>query len=194
MIATEIQAHKERALSEANTATDAEALEEVRIRYLGRKGLLQEVMKGLKTLEPAERPKAGEAANTLKVELQAALKAREGALTSTSDAATDDTFDYTLPGHWRRVGTRHPISQITERVIEIFHTLGFTVAEGPDIETTFNNFDALNTPPEHPSRDLHDTFYLEDGSLLRTHTSPVQIRYMKDNAPPVRIIAPDWIK
>lgn len=186
----EIEGLLEQAAAEAAVAPDVRALEAIRIRYLGRKGLLPEIMKGLKDLDPAERPAAGQAANALKTGLKQALEARRAELEAASSEQPAHAFDYTLPGDWRGLGSTHPISHIIERVTEIFHDIGFTVAEGPDIETPFNNFDALNTPAEHPSRDPQDTFYLEDGNLLRTHTSPVQIRYMLSHPPPVRIIAP----
>jgi phenylalanyl-tRNA synthetase alpha chain len=182
---------RDQALKEAEAAADLEAVEQVRIRYLGTKGLLKEIMGGLKTADPAERPALGRTANQFKQEVTAAVNARKDAVGGDRPAAGGPGFfDYSLPGEWRAPGGLHPISIITERAVEIFHAMGFTVAEGPDIETPFNNFDALNTPEGHPSRDPQDTFYLEDGNLLRCHTSPVQVRYMMANPPPVRIIAP----
>lgn len=186
----EITHLKEIALEEAHQAVDETALEHVRVKYIGRKGRLPEIMKNLKSLPPAERPQAGQAANELKTELSDLIESRKAAFGQSSTQEQDAFFDYSLPGQWRALGSHHPISEITERMIDIFRTLGFTVAEGPDIETPFHNFDALNTPADHPSRDLHDTFYLEDGHVLRTHTSTVQIRYMERHQPPVRIIAP----
>jgi len=189
MNANEVQALKVEALQAAGDAADLNALEEVRIKYLSRKGILQEIMKGLKDVDPAERPMVGKTANEIKNELQAIIKERQAAL-EVDDAGAEEVFDYSLPGQWRPTGSRHPLNLIMERAISIFHTLGFTVAEGPDIETVHNNFDALNTPANHPSRDMQDTFYLENGDLLRCHTSPVQVRYMQSHKPPVRIIAP----
>lgn len=192
MKATDILALKEAALNEARTAGTVEALEQVRIKYLGRKGRLPEIMQGLKTAEVSERPAMGRYANELKQELAALLETRraelETALASTRSAI--DSFDPTLPGRWRAFGARHPISRIIEDAIRIFDTLGFSVADGPDIETEYHNFDALNTPDDHPSRDTQDTFWLASGQLLRTQTSPVQIRVMQSRPPPVRIIAP----
>ncbi|NCC52616.1 MAG: phenylalanine--tRNA ligase subunit alpha [Spartobacteria bacterium] len=192
MNANEIQALKVEALEAARTAADAKALEEARIKYLGRKGVLQEIMKALKEVDPADRPFVGKTANEIKQELTALIKERQEALGGDAGgtAGAAKAFDYSLPGQWRPLGSRHPLNLITERAVAIFHTLGFTVAEGPDIETVHNNFDALNTPANHPSRDAQDTFYLESGELLRCHTSPVQVRYMKAHPPPVRIIAP----
>ena len=190
MNAEELRIEKEQALERVDQATVAEELEQLRIRYLSRKGLLQEVMKGLKDLDAAERPLVGQLANQMKKELTTALKAKQLELDATKEVAGAETFDYSLPGQWRSVGTRHPLSQITERAVAIFHSLGFTVADGPDIETVYHNFDALNTPMGHPSRSEQDTFYLENGDLLRCHTSPVQVRYMQNRKPPIRIIAP----
>ena len=189
MNASDIAALKEQALQEAQAAGTADALEQVRIKYLGRKGLLPGIMTGLKDAAPAERPEMGRLANELKQELAARLAARRGELQAepTGEAGA---FDATLPGRWRGLGARHPISRIIEDAIGIFDTLGFSVADGPDIETEYHNFDALNTPDDHPSRDTQDTFWLETGRLLRTQTSPVQIRVMESRPPPVRIIAP----
>ncbi len=190
MNAHEIDQLREVALREAAAAGDAQALEDVRIRYLGRKGRLPEIMKGLKDLSKDEKPAAGQAANRLKQDLTAAVEERAEAFKAATDAARASDFDPTLPGDWRFPGGRHPISRIIEDVSDIFRTLGFTAAEGPDVETPYHNFDALNTPPDHPSRDEQDTFYLNPDRLLRTHTSPVQVRYMEAHPPPVRIIAP----
>ena len=190
MTANDIIALKTTALEEASAAGDASALEAVRVKYLGRKGLLPEVMKGLKDAAPAERPQIGQQANALKQALQAAIEEKQANLGAGSTSGAEAAFDYTLPGQWPTLGTKHPISSIIERTSAIFRTMGFTVAEGPDVETPFYNFDALNTPAEHPSRDPKDTFYLDDGHLLRTHTSPVQIRFMEEHQPPVRIVAP----
>lgn len=190
MKAEDILSMKEAALSEARAAQTPEDLEQVRIKYLGRKGLLPEIMKGLKDADASERPAMGRYANEFKQELTALLGSRRKEIRVGKAAVQPDTFDYSLPGRWRRVGTRHPISQIIEEAIRIFATLGFTVADGPDIETEYYNFNALNTPADHPSRDTQDTFWLETGELLRTQTSPVQIRVMEKQKPPVRIIVP----
>ena len=181
---------KETALGEARAASNAEGVEAVRIKYLGRNGLLPEIMKGLGKADPAERKELGQRANELKNELQAAIDARRGELDAGGAAKDAGALDATMPGRWHGLGSKHPVSQIIERATSIFRAIGFTVADGPDIETEFNNFDALNTPAHHPSRDPKDTFYLGSGTLLRTHTSPVQIRVMQNRKPPVRIIAP----
>nr|MDA3874015.1 phenylalanine--tRNA ligase subunit alpha [Kiritimatiellia bacterium] len=176
------------ALSDVSGADSVDRLEDVRISYLGRNGKLPEIMAGLKNVSPEDRPAFGKAANEFKVRVTQALKDRKELLLSSAIPA--DALDVTLPGTTGFRGGNHPIRQIMMRVIEVFDRIGFTVATGPDVETVFNNFDALNTPADHPSRDEQDTFYLSDGTLLRTQTSPIQIRYMLENPPPVRIIAP----
>jgi phenylalanyl-tRNA synthetase alpha chain len=175
------------AVAEIDAAANPAALEAARVKYLGRNGRVQDILLALREATPDRKRELGRMANEFKTVVQAAVDARRAALAAAASAAT---FDVTLPGRWPSVGTRHPVTQIIDRVIEIFGQLGFVVADGPDIETTFNNFDALNTPAHHPSRDPKDTFYLDDGRLLRTHTSPVQIRVMQSRPPPVRIIAP----
>ena len=175
------------ALQAAQEAQTAEEIEAVRIEYLSRKGRLPLLMAELKNVPAEEKPLFGKAVNEFKKELTEHIKEKQQ---HTRSATTAAQFDLTQPGQWHALGTRHPITQITERITSIFQTLGFTVADGPDIETVFNNFDALNTPADHPSRDEQDTFYLNSGELLRCHTSPVQIRYMKENKPPIRIISP----
>lgn len=181
---------KEQALAEAAAAENPSALEAVRVRYLGRKGRLPEIMSGLKSVPPEDRKAYGQTANAFKEELQKVIEQRRAELLAQHTARERAEFDSTLPGQWRRLGSRHPVTQIIERATEIFSSIGFTVADGPDIETDWYNFDALNTPADHPSRDIQDTFYLPDGRLLRTQTSPVQIRVMEKQKPPVRIIAP----
>ena len=190
MNATEIAGVKAQALAEALGAADAAALESVRIKWLGRSGQLPEVMKGLKDMAPDERREAGRAANELKNELTTALDTRKAAFEAATARSSATAFDATLPGRWRALGSLHPITQVIERATAIFRTMGFTVASGPDIETVFNNFTALNTPESHPSRSPSDTFYLKDDLILRTQTSPVQIRVMQTQKPPIRIIAP----
>jgi phenylalanyl-tRNA synthetase alpha chain len=178
-------------LESARGASSDEAIEAVRITYLGRKGLMPQVMKELKSVAPEERAEVGRLANSFKNELAQLIERRRGEL-SGADAPSADTprFDFTLPGQGPRRGTRHPISMVIEEAVAIFGRMGFTVAEGPDVETPYHNFDALNTAAHHPSRDRQDTFWLDDGNLLRTQTSPVQIRVMESRTPPVRIVTP----
>lgn len=190
MEADEILKLLDHAKAELGDAAGLQEIEEIRIKYLGSKGKLKDIMRSVKDAPPEERPAFGRNANRFKQELTDAVNHRKNELADSASGGAPDTFDYTLPGQWRRLGTRHPISIITERAIDVFQGMGFTAAEGPDIETVFNNFDALNHAPTHPARDPRDTFYLENGDLLRTHTSPVQVRYMQSHRPPVRIIAP----
>lgn len=178
-------------------AADPASLEEVRVAALGKKGAVTERLKALGALSPDDRKAMGAAINALKDRLTAALEARKRAL---EDAALDarlasERLDVTLPVRPEAKGRIHPISQVTEEIVAIFSAMGFDVAEGPDIEDDFHNFTALNFPPDHPAREMHDTFFFEpkaDGSrmLLRTHTSPVQIRTMMTRKPPIRIIIP----
>lgn len=184
----ELNQIRETALAEAREAADAAELEAVRIKYLGRNGLLPGIMAQLKSVPNEEKPAFGKGANALKNELADLIKERQESFTGT--VRQGEPFDPTLPGLWAPVGSEHPISKVTGRIVEIFQSMGFTVADGPDIETVWNNFDALNTPADHPSRDEQDTFYLNNGDLLRCHTSPVQVRYMETHQPPIRIVAP----
>jgi phenylalanyl-tRNA synthetase alpha chain len=188
---------RDEVLAAAAKAATAAELDEVRVAALGKKGRLTGLMKELGGLDPEARKARGQALNRVKDEVAAALDARKTAL---EDAALNarlaqEVADVTLPVRPDACGTVHPISQTMDEVIAIFAQMGFTVAEGPEIEDDFHNFTALNIPPEHPARQMHDTFYLPeqaDGSrfVLRTHTSPVQIRTMQGQKPPIRIVAP----
>ncbi len=190
MTSAELETLKAEALAQAGAAESADALEAVRIHYLGRKGLLPQIMKSLKDVPPQERAAFGQGANALKQELTAELDARSLLLNVKPSICNAPAFDTTLPGRWMPRGSIHPISQVIEEAVRIFATLGFTVAEGPDVENGYRNFEALNTPDYHPSLDDKDTFWLGDGLLLRTQTSPVQIRVMEQTPPPVRIVTP----
>jgi phenylalanyl-tRNA synthetase alpha chain len=189
MDAQELQKLKEAALAEAGAVQGADQLESVRVKYLGRKGLLPAIMKSLKDVAPEDRAAVGHEANALKNELSSALDGKQEQFKREA-GSTREPFDDTLPGSWRGLGVRHPISRVIEESVRIFARLGFTVAEGPDVETRHHNFDALNTPAHHPSLDPVDTFWLESGECLRTQTSPVQIRVMESRPPPVRVITP----
>ena len=186
----EILALQKQALADIAAAADAGALAAAKTAYLGRKGKIPALMQRLRDVPADAKRDFGQAVNACKTAIAEALEAREQALGAAAAGRPAPGFDPSLPGDWRGWGTRHPVSRIIEEATAIFRTLGFTVAEGPDIETVRNNFDALNTPPDHPSRDPQDTFYLSGGELLRCHTSPVQVRYMESHPPPVRIIAP----
>jgi len=167
-------------------------LDQVRVRYLGKKGLLTEYLKTLGNLSPAERPKAGQAVNAAKESTQAALEARRGALEGAAllSKLAAESLDVTLPGRGQVTGGLHPITRTLERIERLFAQVGFEVAEGPEVESDYYNFEALNIPAHHPARAMHDTFYFNSNTVLRTHTSPVQIRVMKDRQPPLRVIAP----
>jgi len=190
MTALEVSNIKSSAISEIGAAKDAAGVEALRIKYLGRNGMLPELMKSMKDATPEERPALGRELNAFRDEITAALAAAATGSQGRSPS-TVETFDFSLPGQWRGKGVAHPVSSTIDEITRVFARLGFTVADGPDIETEFNNFDALNTAPHHPSRDARDTFWLEDGRLLRTQTSPVQIRAMlAHKKPPVRVITP----
>jgi phenylalanyl-tRNA synthetase alpha chain len=183
----------QRAESELHQARTLAELEQVKARFLGKNGALTEVLKGLGKLAPDERPAAGAKVNQAKTELEAAIQARRLAIQAgqLDTRLTEEALDVTLPGRGMGRGGLHPITRTMERIQSLFHSMGFAVATGPEIETDFYNFTALNTPENHPARSMHDTFYLQDGRhLLRTHTSPVQIHYMRKHCPPIRIIAP----
>ncbi|HBT38997.1 MAG: Phenylalanine--tRNA ligase alpha subunit [Thermotoga sp. 50_1627] len=182
---------KERVLKEINDAQDVAQLEKIRVNYLGKKGILTEQMRSIGKLPPEERPKVGQVLNELKETIERALEERKRVLEATEEERRLQRLwiDVTLPGAIRKVGHPHPISKVLEEIETIFVSMGFKVVEGPEIEDSWHNFDALNTPEWHPARDMHDSFYLQD-RLLRTHTSPVQIRTMLSEQPPIAIISP----
>ncbi|RMG27920.1 MAG: phenylalanine--tRNA ligase subunit alpha [Gammaproteobacteria bacterium] len=180
------------ALDAVAQAADLRALDGIRVRYLGKKGALTARLKQLGGLPPEERREAGQAINRAKQRLQEAIEQRREALAQEAleQKLAAERVDVTLPGRRRPAGGWHPVTRTLQRIESLFGQLGFEVAEGPEIEDDFHNFEALNIPPHHPARAMHDTFYLEDGRVLRTHTSPVQIRVMETTPPPLRIIAP----
>lgn len=177
------------AVEEIRKADLEQKLEEMRIKYLGRKGLIQDIMAELKNIDASLRSEFGKAANEFKVRVTDALNSKISELKSGKSAGSS-VFDYSRPGDWRGLGAKHPVSYIISETVRILGRLGFTVAEGPDIESKHHNFTALNTPDHHPSLDNKDTFWFETGECLRTQTSPVQIRVMEQTKPPVRIITP----
>ena len=188
MTLAELDSQREQSLAETAAAGDAAALEQVRIRYLGRNGLIPAIIKQMKEVPQAERPEFGKRVQAWRVALEEALAEKLAAAgTGKKDEAV---FDCTLPGRWFAPGAKHPVSRVIEETAAIFARLGFSVADGPDIEDRFHNFTALNTPAHHPSMDISDTFWLTDDKLLRTQTSPIQIRMMEAHEPPVRIITP----
>jgi phenylalanyl-tRNA synthetase alpha chain len=167
-------------------------LDQVKARFIGKSGALTEQMKTLGTLAPEERKAAGARINQVKDQVEALLKARREAIQAEAlnRQLAAESLDVTLPGRTRGLGGLHPVTRTLQRIEQLFATIGFSVADGPEIETDFYNFTALNIPEDHPARAMHDTFYLGDGTLLRTHTSPVQVRYMEHEKPPIKIIAP----
>lgn len=167
-------------------------LEELRIRYLGKKGDLSTIMRQLKDVSPEQRKDVGQVANRVKTDVDWALAARMKSLEASEQSSRieSERVDITLPGRPTPLGRIHPITRIMNEIVDIFTSMGFEVASGPDMEDEFHNFEAVNVPADHPARDMQDTFYLVGGGLLRTHTSPVQIRTMKKQQPPLAIIAP----
>ncbi|HEX9883332.1 MAG TPA: phenylalanine--tRNA ligase subunit alpha [Desulfobaccales bacterium] len=190
MSGQEIKKLEDAALREIGQAQTAEALESLRVKYLGRKGALTQVLRSLKELPPEVRRPAGQEANRAKVALEAALDLALTALKEARRRGVGPVLDVTLPGRRPPLGRLHPLNQVMAEVCHIFLHLGFEAVEGPEVELDWYNFEALNLPPDHPARDMQDTFYFNDQVLLRTHTSPMQIRTMERRQPPVRIIAP----
>jgi len=182
------QIHQE-ALNELKTASETEDVQALSVRYLGRKGIITSFLRNISTLPPEKRPEAGKKANETKKALD---KLFQDALKNLGKASADtnDYIDVSLPGRTLHAGSAHPITQISSHICSIFTNLGFDIVEGPEVETDYYNFEALNIPKNHPARDMQDTFYISDNLVLRTHTSPVQIRTMEKQTPPVRIIAP----
>ncbi|MFA6904064.1 MAG: phenylalanine--tRNA ligase subunit alpha, partial [Gallionellaceae bacterium] len=179
----------------------AAELEQIKARYLGKEGSLTALLKGLGKLSAEERPAAGARINEVKQKIEAALNARREALQQKAlqSKLAAEALDVTLPGRGLNVGGLHPVTRTLERIESLFHSIGYAVAEGPEIESDFYNFTALNIPEDHPARAMHDTFYIDEKHVLRTHTSPIQIRYMQahlekykhlDTMPDIRIIAP----
>jgi len=182
----------EAALAAVAGAGDARALDDVRVRYLGKKGEISALLKNLGGLSAEERPKAGALINDGKQRVQTAIDERRRTLeeAALNEQLSAETLDVTLPGRGEQPGALHPVTRMRRRMEDFFLRLGFDIAEGPEVEDDFHNFEALNIPAHHPARAMHDTFYFGDGRLLRTHTSPVQVRVMQKGEPPFRIIAP----
>ena len=188
----ELETLLEEASRSISQSDDMAALDAVRVAYLGKKGEITAQLKNLGQLSPEERPAAGQAINRVKLEIQERLEARKAELGEQAIATRlqRETVDITLPGRRAASGGLHPVTLTMNRIDKMFGKLGFDVAEGPEVEDDFHNFEALNIPEHHPARAMHDTFYFDDGTLLRTHTSPVQIRVMETHEPPLRVIAP----
>ena len=182
----------DRALSEISNSNDLRSLDEVRISFLGKKGELTTLLKSLGQMDPTERPKAGEAINQAKSAIQDAIEHRKASLASSQleEELASGSIDITLPGRRSFLGGLHPVTQVLNRIEELFIGSGYEVVTGPEVEDEYHNFEALNIPEHHPARAMHDTFYFGDGGLLRTHTSPSQVRTMEKQNPPIRVICP----
>lgn len=178
------------AMGEISAAETADALEQISTRYLGRKGLLTSYLRNIATLPVEERPTAGKNANILKIKLEKAVTSALQKLETLADDDDTSGVDVTLPGRTVQAGACHPITQVAEEICDIFLRLGFDIAQSPEVETDYYNFEALNIPKYHPARDMQDTFYVSENIVLRTHTSPSQPRVMEKTKPPVRIISP----
>jgi phenylalanyl-tRNA synthetase alpha chain len=183
------------ALVALRDAADEKNLQDVRVRFLGKKGELTDLMKGMRDLSPEERPVVGGLINKVKEQFEELFSERRDALhqQAISQRLEQEQIDVTLPGRKTFTGHKHPVTLVTEEIVALFSRLGFVVEEGPEIEQDFYNFEALNIPKDHPARDMQDTFYISDDLVLRTHTSPVQIRTMQRHQPPVRVIAPGTV-
>lgn len=192
MIRETLQELERTALARIERAASKDELEQVRVEALGRKGTLAQISKQLRSLEPAERAEVGRLLNAVKEALERAYEDKKAAFerAELERRLESEWVDLTLPAPGPRPGSLHPISQVQQELEDLFVSMGFTVLSGPEVETEYNNFDALNIPPEHPARDMQDTFWVEGGFLLRTHTSPVQIRGMQQLGLPLRMIAP----
>lgn len=187
-----LEALTQQALAAVSEAQDVAALDQVRVQFLGKKGEITSLMKNLGSVAPEERPQMGAVINEAKDQVQTAINERKQALESAALNAklAAETIDVTLPGRGLQEGSLHPVTRTIERIESFFAGAGFQVMEGPEIEDEFHNFEALNIPSHHPARAMHDTFYFDAGRLLRTHTSPVQVRTMEAQQPPLRIICP----
>ena len=183
----EVRQLESAAVEAIQVAGDDKVLADLRVRHLGRKSPLRQIMGKIGQLPPAERPALGQVVGEAQKAIQLALDARDLALRQMTEA--ESAIDVTLPGRRPLAGSAHPLTRLTDQLTTIFQGMGFDVAEGPEVEDEYHNFDALNTPADHPARDLHDTFYLENTGLMRTHTSTVQIRVMEQTPPPVRIVS-----
>ncbi|MFT5139202.1 MAG: phenylalanyl-tRNA synthetase alpha chain [Rhodothermales bacterium] len=180
------------ATAEIAACTDAQQLDDIRVRYLGKKGQITALLKSLGNVEAEKRKELGQAVNLAKTELSQLINSKKSDLEAArlEEKLSKEKIDVTLPGRGESRGGLHPVTRVMQRIIDLFGNLGFEVATGPEVEDDYHNFESLNFPPHHPARAMHDTFYFGDGRLLRTHTSPVQIREMLKRGAPIRLIAP----
>jgi len=182
----------EEAKRELETVDSIKSLEELRVKYLGKKGELTKILRGMGNLSPEERPVVGKISNEVRAEIESLLAAKRDEVLKVEKEKKirSEYIDITLPGKVHEIGHKHPMTKVLDEIKDIFLGLGFSIAEGPEIELDYYNFEALNTPPDHPARDLQDTFYITQNILLRTQTSPVQVRTMEKNKPPIKVISP----
>ncbi len=192
MIKETLEKIKNQAIEELGEIGSVEALESFRVKYLGKKGSLTSVLKSMGSLSPEERPIVGQRANEVRAAIEEKLEETRASLAQKFEnmKLASETIDVTMPGREVSLGKKHPLTTVLDDLKDIFIGMGYSIAEGPDVELDYYNFEALNLPPDHPARDTQDTFYINDNVLLRTQTSPVQIRYMEQHKPPIRIIAP----
>ena len=183
---------QEEALKEITSTISLKDLEQLRIFYLGKKGKLSQILRGMSKLDSSKRPYVGSFANKVKNVVQKQLdeKLHDLSFAELKAKILSESLDVTMPGETNLLGNIHPLNNTRDKILDIFIGLGYQVSTGPHIETDYYNFEALNIPPDHPARDMQDTFFLTNGDLMRTHTSPVQIHYMEKNVPPIRIVAP----
>jgi phenylalanyl-tRNA synthetase alpha chain len=183
---------KKQAEAELNSVNDEVSLQNLKAKFVGRKGVITEILKGMKDIPDSDRPRMGKLINETKTFVEELIERRLDTIREEKKRRSldEEKIDVTLPGRGIPIGARHPITQVMEEIVTIFERMGFEVAEGPEVETDYYNFEALNIPKNHPARDMQDTFYISDEIVLRTHTSPVQIRVMEKRKPPVRVIAP----
>jgi phenylalanyl-tRNA synthetase alpha chain len=186
----ELQRLKTEATEMLSKLSESQQLEDFRIKYLGRKGLFGTIMRQLGSVAKEDRPRLGQLANTIKAEIEELFSKKDSEIQGSNKDPSAGDIDLTLPGRRPAFGRLHPVTQIMNEVCAVFENLGFSVAEGPDVEHDHYHFEALNIPEHHPARDMHDTFYVSDSILLRTHTSPMQARIMEKQDPPLRVIAP----
>lgn len=188
----ELENIKTEAVAKIKESISSDSLEEIRVKYLGKKGVLTGILRGMGSLSPEERPAAGKLANEVREEIENAIENTKKSIKEKEKVQRlkFETIDVTMPGKANPIGGVHPLTKVLDEIQEIFLGMGFSVAEGPEVELDYYNFEALNIPKNHPARDEQDTFYIKDGVVLRTQTSPVQIREMEKSKPPIRIIAP----
>ncbi|WP_058485027.1 phenylalanine--tRNA ligase subunit alpha [Defluviitalea phaphyphila] len=187
-----LQAIREKAMDLLNNVKELKRLDEIRVEFLGKKGELTKVLRGMKNLSPEERPAIGQLANNIREAIEEKIEEVKNELMKKEqeERLKSEVIDVTMPGKKRRLGHRHPMNLVVDEIKEIFLGMGYKIAEGPEIETEYYNFEALNIPKEHPARDEQDTFYINENFMLRTATSPIQVRVMEKEKPPIRIICP----